>query len=321
MKLAFSIALAVLALSSVANADVNPEARKYFEQGAVAYEEARYEDAIDLFLKAYAIDPQPVLVYNAAQGYERLGDVPNALRSYRDYLRLAPKAEDRATVETRVGNLERRLREKGVQQVTVFSSPAGALIEIDGAAKGTTPWTGELAPGRHVAVLRLEGHREAKKEFHLGPERSVDLDIALVAGPGAAATHGAEPAGAPPARTPAPDASRDAAAHRAVPSLPTWVALGVGSAGLAGAVGFELARQGAESDAEKARTQLEHRDRFDAMEGRQTVARVMLGVGAVGLAVGGVLLTLDLTQKPERGTTAFVTCGASGCGAGARGKF
>ncbi len=313
------VLIALVLTAASARADVNPEARKYFEQGAVAYEEARYEEAIDHFLRAYAIDPQPVLVYNAAQGYERLGDVPNALRSYRDYLRLAPRADDRATVETRVGNLERRLRDKGVQQVSVFSAPAGASVEIDGKKVGTTPWTGELPPGRHVAVLRLDGHRDVQKDFHLGPDRAVDLDLALVPGaPLSPAKHSDSVPPAPPAGT--PSARADSSEGARVSPL-TWVALGVGAVGLGGALGFEFARRGAEDDAESATTQLGHQERHDAMEGHQTVARVLLGVGAVGLAAGGVLLYLDLGGKGDRSTTATFGCGAAQCGFSARGAF
>ena len=43
---------------------------------AQAYREARYKDAIDLFLQANRLDPHPELIYNVGQAYEKLGDVP-----------------------------------------------------------------------------------------------------------------------------------------------------------------------------------------------------------------------------------------------------
>ena len=45
------------------------EAKAHFERGAEAYKEARYEEAIDGFSKAYAEDPKPILLYIIAQAY------------------------------------------------------------------------------------------------------------------------------------------------------------------------------------------------------------------------------------------------------------
>ncbi len=180
-----------------ADADAQAQAKQRFARGAQAYREARYQDAIDLFREANRLDPHPDLVFNTGQAYEKLGDVGNALRSYREYLRLAPAASDRATVEASIKNLEARLRARGVQQVSIFSTPAGASLVLDERGVGQTPWTGEIAPGRHVAVLRASGYPDTAKAFVLVPEHAMDLDIALIlAAPVAPA--GRTPEEAPP---------------------------------------------------------------------------------------------------------------------------
>ena len=307
--------LVLMTVSSLAHAADSKEAQVLFENGARAYQEGRYEDAVDLFLKAYTIDPQPELLYNVAQAYERLGDVRNALRSYRDYLRQHPNDQDRAFVETRVQNLEKRLREQGIQQVSVFSTPPGATVLLDDATVGKTPWTGEAPSGRHVIVLRHDGYVDARKEFVL-TDRAVDLDLALVS---------ADRSTAPPSTTlpppaPAPKAEAD---HAAKIRPWTFVALGVGVAGLGASLTFELMRKSAETSAQNDVTQLAYHDDYETMKGRQTAARVLLGVGAAAAVAGGVLLYFDLragTPNDEKARVAF-SCVTTGCGLSGRVSF
>src|SRR5579863_9763424 len=122
LLLSFLLPIVLTAASARAtDPDTELQAKQRFASGAQAYREARYRDAIDLFLQANKLDPHAELIFNVGQAYEKLGDVPSALRSYREYLRLSPGATDRATVEASIRNLETRLRDKGVQQVSVFS--------------------------------------------------------------------------------------------------------------------------------------------------------------------------------------------------------
>jgi tetratricopeptide (TPR) repeat protein len=329
MKRAFLVALAV-ALSvapatALADAPDVARAKEAFAAGAKAYREARYKDAIDLFLKANELDAHAELIFNVGQAYEKLGDVPHALRSYREYLRLAPGVADRATIEASIKNLEARLRERGVQQVSVFSTPAGATLMLDDKIVGQTPWTGEIAPGKHVAVLRATGYPDTAKEFVLLADRAMDLDIALSATRGAGATAIVPKPGEAPAAPPAPPP--DAPKQMKVAPW-TIAALAVGVGGLGASLGLEIARRGAESDAMADPTQVGYRDRYDAMVTRQTAARVLVGIGAAATVAGGVLLVLDLRSASKGQDTgsraparAAFGCAGSTCGAFVAGRF
>ncbi len=323
LEIAICVAAALAAPCAHAQVDT-AQARAAFRQGAKAYNEADYRRAIALFQQAYQLDPHPALIYNVGQAYEKLGNVPAALRSFRKYLRLAPDARDRATVEAKIRNLEQRLRASGVQQVTVLSRPLGATLSVDGKPLGETPWTGELAPGRHRAVLRLVGHPDTTRDFLLPPDRAIDLDVALLD----AQARAAGPAHAP---APPPDATpqrpRSEPMHDRGPAVLsrvhpwTWAALGAGVATLAGSAGFELARRSAESDARSAQDQLAYQKDYDTMKSRQTAARVLLGVGGALTVAGGVLLYLDLSPKKEHGAAVGFGCGARFCGVSTRGRF
>ncbi|MBI5477304.1 MAG: tetratricopeptide repeat protein [Deltaproteobacteria bacterium] len=307
-------ALVLLALATwpaTAAADQRDQARAHFERGSQAYREARYQDAIDAFLEAYRLDPDPVLVFNVGQAWEKLGNVPNALRSYREYLRLAPRAEDRRTVEASIRNLEARLREKGVQQVSIYSTPAGAEVIIDGKRVGQTPWTAEIAPGRHEAVLRLGSSGVVRKEFMLQPDRAMDIDVDMAKGGagGGAATR--TTAAGPRAGGPGEDAPP---APRRV-RIWTWATLALSAGLLGGSLGLELARRSAVGDAKSATTQIRYQELVDSANSRQLGARVLLGTGLAVAAVGGVLLYLDLRTRKEAAAPALALgCGRDGCG-------
>ncbi|MEZ4228392.1 MAG: PEGA domain-containing protein [Polyangiaceae bacterium] len=280
------------------------EAKAHFERGAEAYKEARYEEAIDGFSKAYAEDPKPILLYNIAQAYERLGDTSNALRAYRDFLREGPSDEDRRVIETRIRNLEKRLQARGLQQLSIFAEPVGARVFVDGKAVGKSPWTGELPPGRHRIHVEKDGYTNYERELLLGPDRAQDIDVTL------------KPEA--PKTTPPPAMNADRGTEPQI-SVWTWTALGVTTAALATSLVFELSRRGAESDAEDAPTQLEYQDAYASMESRQTTSRIFLGVGAVAALTSGVLLYLDFNREGD--TKVGFGCLPGQCAAFAGGHF
>jgi len=59
-------------------------ARELYDNGAILYEEGRYEDAIAAWKAAYDLSPKPLLLFNVANAYERIGgllDAPEKLKS------------------------------------------------------------------------------------------------------------------------------------------------------------------------------------------------------------------------------------------------
>lgn len=311
-SLPFYLTISTLLFASHAASADPSTAKAHFEEGARAYQEARYKDAISAFSKAYTEDPKPILLYNMAQAYERLADIPNALRAYRDFLREGASDEDREIVETRIRNLEKRLEERGLQQLSVFSAPSGARVLVAGKAVGTTPWTGELEPGSYSIELKLEGHSPVKKEVLLGAKRAQDVDVTLRPLP--AEVDG--PSGGEASR---PDPVADESDGSAIATT-TWLTLGLSAAAWAGALSFELARQGDEDDARSARTQLDHQASYDDMESKQLLSRIFLGVAAVGTIAGGIMLYLDLSADEEADQVGL-GCTGGACGVFATGSF
>lgn len=262
-------------------------AMQKFDQGSKAFDQKRFKDAIDLFLQADAIVKNPAFAYNAALAYEAMGDLAAALRWSREYLRRAPSAPDQAAVRDRIAKYEAHLREAGLRQLTVLSTPPGATLLVDHKPVGVTPWTGELVPGSHTIELRLRGYADRAGSAELNGDGSVETSFELTVEPGAKPPTQAEPV--------APDITR----HGPGWMLPTSIAvLGAGVVAGATAVGLEVARAGAEGDARDAKVQIDAADAYDRMTHLQLGARVAAGI-AGGLAlVGGTLLTIHfVTEK------------------------
>lgn len=128
LALAMGVALAVTSLTGVAEAQRRSSparptparptparptpaqiahARARFEEGAAQYEAGRLHEALEAFLDSWNTVRNPMLAYNVARTYERLGDTDNGIRFYGYYLRhAAPDAADREAVEARIRELE-----------------------------------------------------------------------------------------------------------------------------------------------------------------------------------------------------------------------
>lgn len=303
------------------------QALELYEQGSEAFAALQYADAVHLFLRADQQARSASFAYNIATAYEQLGDSSHALEWWRRYLRREPEAAERAHVERRIKWFEQKLRARGVQQITVRSTPEGATVHIDQRPVGVTPWTGDLVAGPHQVDLQLAGHEPKQQTFELDGARALDLSLTLVA---------SAPSAAP--RAPIPSAAGIAPTDTAPAEPPdddgnvgalTWVSLGVGVASLGVAIGLELARSSAEDNAREATIQIHAAEHADTMDDYQLAGRVMLGVGIGATLVGAVLLALDLDaggaepeDESEAATSRFdAACGPGGCLVGVNGSF
>jgi tetratricopeptide (TPR) repeat protein len=323
----------IAAVTSVAptHADESSDtlaARQRYRAGAAAYASGHYADAVEQFLAADRLAPSAALSFDAARAYEKLGEPSLALRWYRDYLRRAHDAPDAEQVRRTVRALQNTLRDKGVQQVTIRSTPRGATVAIDGEPVGVTPWSGDIPPGRHRATLAYEGYARTTQSFVLPPAEAVDVDVELTpeapasskAGPAQAAAP-APPAEPPPSTmgvAPPPVPEKHSSATRTV-----GIVVGsVGAAALGGALAAELVRESAESSAKKEKAQLAYSSQVDTMEASQTAARVLLGVGSGLLVTGAVLFVVGAPRTENRaGSDVALGCTGRYCGATFAGRF
>lgn len=297
-----------------ASAEGNPgalraEAKSKYEEGAAAYTAGRFKDAVDLFLAADHLSPSAPLSFNIARAYEKLADDADALRWYRDYLRRSPDAANGESVRALIATLALSLQRKGIQQITVLSTPAGATVTLDDHPVGVTPWTGETSPGSHRLLLSGRGYADAEREIVLSADVPLDVTVELTRQSPTEASQASaarSPAGPPPGKK-----------LGVVP----WVTLGAGGAALGAALTFELLRRSAESDANRnAAIQIPYKQSLETEQSRQTLARVFLGTGGALVAAGGLMLLLD-RPAAARSPSAELMCVPGLCGVTARGQF
>jgi tetratricopeptide (TPR) repeat protein len=81
-------------------------ARDLYRDGTERFRRGEVAPALEAFQEAYRLDPHPVLAYNIARAHETLGQVEEAIASFRLYLELDPQASDRGAVEQRIATLE-----------------------------------------------------------------------------------------------------------------------------------------------------------------------------------------------------------------------
>jgi tetratricopeptide (TPR) repeat protein len=303
------------------------EGKARYERGADAYAKGRFTDAIDLFLEADALAPSAALSFNIARAYEKIGDGAQSLRWYRDFRRRAPDAKNGPEVDERIRVLESELAKKGVQQLTIMTSPAGATVIVDEQPVGVTPFTGQFPPGRHRVVTALRGYSETSQDVELAADHARDLNVPLIPDTRNPALPGQDAQSTGPSGIVGGSAPGKTEPDR--PSGPRfgfwpWIGLGAGALALGGAGAFELARRGAEDDARDDHTQVGYKEYYDRMTSRQTTARVLGAVGGALVITGGVLLVLDLTSRPAgsgKHASLSVDCLPDGCGVSARGRF
>ncbi|MCB9659790.1 MAG: PEGA domain-containing protein [Sandaracinaceae bacterium] len=187
-----ALALALLALASVtavpsvARADEASEARFHDARARAHFEARDFPRAIEEFLWAHRIAPNPRLLYNVALCFQQLRDAENAFSYFAEYLAQEDTLDGH---EGRRGEAEHAMQAllAEVARARVVSDPPGASIYVDTpdhGSYGLTPRLVALAPGTHRVMLSRPGFEDVSVEVELvrGQEVAVDASLVRVVG-------------------------------------------------------------------------------------------------------------------------------------------
>jgi hypothetical protein len=317
----FSPALAAAALVAILapapSARAQPAqaavAEALFQEGRRLMDEKRFAEACPKLAESFKLDPAGGTLLNLALCHEQEGKLATAWAEQNQVLNLARKA-GRSSAEKlareKIDELERR-----VPRLTIVVPPAvdvpGLEIRRAGAVLGRAAWGTPLPvdPGEQGADVSAPGKRAVHLSARLAEGQTVTLTVpvlvdAAVDVPAPAASQSAPAAtAAPPASQAAPPATPPPAGpapRGAARTAGGYAALGVGvlALGIGTYFGVEAVRQRRASDADcpaGACNQAGWDTYLDGQRAART-ANVALVVGAVGLAVGGVLLWLPVAS-------------------------
>ena len=148
------------------------------QQGAKAYADGRYNDAIRYFEEAHRLGGPPFELWNIAKCHVRLDQPEQAASMLERYLATPTlPAEDREEATQQLETLRKR-----PSTITIASVPTGATVTVDGRAPeggGKTPTSFTVQPGPHLIAIRHPSYAAYTQTFDARYGRAIILDVPL----------------------------------------------------------------------------------------------------------------------------------------------
>lgn len=163
------------------------EADRLYQIGLLQFEGREFEAAARNFLKAFELDPNPVLAYNVARARENNGDLDLARTYYERALTLNPPDDVKARSESALIRLrkgEENIRdklesEKPTTGTVSINIQGGGLLFVDGARRGNAPAELALKEGPHNLEIRRQGHEPFIKQVDVVAGTQLVIDASL----------------------------------------------------------------------------------------------------------------------------------------------
>jgi hypothetical protein len=139
--LLLTLSLSAQAPAPAADASVQAQVEAIYAEGAALYKAGKYRPAIEKFEEAFALYPEPNLLYNMGRAYEALGEIDQAMLKYRLCAQHPQSAPDVAS--------------KAREKLAVLEA-AKATSAATTTSSASTPATTSTAPGAPAAAAPAE---------------------------------------------------------------------------------------------------------------------------------------------------------------------
>jgi hypothetical protein len=303
------------------------DARAAAGEGATAFREQRYADAIDLFQRAESLVHAPPHLLYIARSYAALGKIVKAREVYRKVLRdhLEPKApaafeRAQASATTELADMEARI--PTVKITVQGADPQAIAATMDGAAVPAAVFgiARPVEPGEHKFRAIGEGLDSGEQALTVAERAHESLVLTLKPAPGVHLPTAAPAPGPAPEATPVPAPGAapgtNPAADQAAPShtnalrIGSYVGFGVGAVGLAIGTIFVLKSHSTKSDVQKICAdggcpedrRSEVMDKVDSANGQGRLGVIGFVAGGLGAAAGVTLFVLSGSKPASSGS-------------------
>lgn len=325
---ALAVSLGLTLPSAAQTDEQRAGARTLATEGALAFNEGRFKDAVDLFSRAESLVHAPPHLLFMARAHAKLGQLVKARETYLKIVReqLAPNApqafrdaqlaaeEERKQIEPKIGRL--LIQIEGAQDAKDLS------VTVDGQPFATVLLgvPQPMDPGAHTVTATATGYKAQPASVSLKEAESGSVTLKLEVDPTAAAP-AAQDSSAQPAAPISSTGSSAPAADTGPGSGPSglrigsYAAFGVGAAGVALGTVFVLKSASKRKDADEAAMECNGcrgdspiarkiMQADDDARSAQTMGIVGYVVGGVGVAAGVTLFVLSSKKEQE---SAYVT--------------
>jgi hypothetical protein len=165
------------ALAAPSKADI-ARAADLKKKGDEQVHASHFREGLELYDQAYAINPDPAILYNRGRAREQLGEYAEALEQLEKFASDAPPA-----LRGKVPNLDKMIADmkQKVASVAIQTSLAGATVVIRGKTIGTTPLSGpiRLNAGDASVDVMADGYKTFHKDLKLAAGETATVDVAL----------------------------------------------------------------------------------------------------------------------------------------------
>ena len=165
-------------------ADERTQAAQHVKDGKRLLDLGEYDKAIVEYQAAFALIPHPQMLFNLGQAFQRKGDKVKAAEHYEKYLAIEAKGKSAQQAFEMLAMLKEALAKEAegpppVAKVTVTSSVPGD-VQLDGKMVGKTPYTAEVAPGRHVFEVRRPGYIRHRETVEVKADQAYVVNATLL---------------------------------------------------------------------------------------------------------------------------------------------
>ncbi len=150
----------------------------YIREANEFFDKAQWQSALELYKKAYALSPQPALLYRMGKCAEGAGKTREAIDYYSQFVEALPEK----TVAKEVAAYLPQLKATLPPELKITSEPSNANVyvgSLESAPVGSTPYEGKLETGEVNVIVRLDGYKTFSKTYTFEGAGQETLNVTL----------------------------------------------------------------------------------------------------------------------------------------------